>query len=99
MAQAIADMVTQSAGPYYAAAHGMTLAAWECRNSADPLVYLRKAAYTLSHARPTTAVRMEAITGAALQAAETALAAGKPLVPAMQAFALELIESIREGMV
>ncbi|MBR6555245.1 MAG: S-methyl-5-thioribose-1-phosphate isomerase, partial [Clostridia bacterium] len=63
VAQAIADMVTQSAGPYYAAAHGMTLAAWECRNSADPLAYLRRAAYTLSHARPTTAVRMEAITG------------------------------------
>ena len=37
VAQAIADMVTQSAGPYYAAAHGMTLAAWECRNSATPM--------------------------------------------------------------
>lgn len=92
VAQAIADMVTQSAGPYYAAAHGMTLAAWECRTSADPIAYLRKAAYTLSHARPTTAVRMEAITGAALQAAEAALAEGKPLVPAMEAFALDLME-------
>ncbi len=92
VAQAIADMVTQSAGPYYAAAHGMTLAAWECRNSADPMSYLRRAAYTLSHARPTTAVRMEAITSVALQTAEAALAAGKPLVPAMEAFALELME-------
>ena len=92
VAQAIADMVTQSAGPYYAAAHGMTLAAWECRNSATPMEYLRRAAHTLSHARPTTAVRMEAITNAALQAAETALADGKPLVPAMQSFAQELME-------
>ena len=92
VAQAIADMVTQSAGPYYAAAHGMTLAAWECRNSATPMEYLRRAAYTLSHARPTTAVRMEAITNAALQAAETALADGKPLVPAMHTFAQELME-------
>lgn len=92
VAQAIADMVTQSAGPYYAAAHGMTLAAWECRTSADPMAFLRRAADTLSHARPTTAARMEAITGAALQAAEEALAAGSPLVPAMEAFALELME-------
>ncbi|MBR7149349.1 MAG: S-methyl-5-thioribose-1-phosphate isomerase, partial [Firmicutes bacterium] len=30
--QAITDMVTQSAGPYTAAARGMALAAYECRN-------------------------------------------------------------------
>ncbi len=30
--QAIKDMVTQSAGPYSAAAMGMALAAYECRN-------------------------------------------------------------------
>ena len=32
VAQAIRDMVTQSAGPYTAAAMGMALAAYECRN-------------------------------------------------------------------
>ena len=32
--QAIADMVTQSAGPYTAAAMGMALAAHECRDRA-----------------------------------------------------------------
>ena len=32
VAQAIADMVTQSCGPFTAAAAGMALAAYECRN-------------------------------------------------------------------
>lgn len=93
VAQAIADMVTQSAGPYYAAAHGMTLAAYECRNSADPLAFLTRAADTLSHARPTTAGRMEAITGAALARAKTALAAGENVVDALHAFALDMMET------
>jgi len=93
VAQAIADMVTQSAGPYYAAAHGMTLAAYECRDSTDPLDFLTRAAYTLSHARPTTASRMEAITGAALARAKTALAAGENVVEALHAFALDMMET------
>ena len=33
--QAIRDMVTQSAGPYTAAAMGMALAAYECRNMTE----------------------------------------------------------------
>ena len=66
VAQAIADMVTQSAGPYYAAAHGMTLAAYECRGMADPMAFLEEAAYTLSHARPTTASRLKIITDGCL---------------------------------
>ena len=32
VAQAITDMVTQSAGPYTAVPMGMALAAWECRD-------------------------------------------------------------------
>ena len=93
VAQAIADMVTQSAGPYYAAAHGMTLAAYECRHHRDPLAFLEKAAYTLSHARPTTASRMEAITGAALARARQALACGEDLVAALQAHAVGMMET------
>ena len=78
VAQAIADMVTQSCGPFTAAAAGMALAAWECRNrgTAEQRVYLLDAAYTISHARPTTVARMERITGGCLVAAEQALAAG-----------------------
>ena len=93
VAQAIADMVTQSAGPYYAAAHGMTLAAYECRHHRDPLAFLQQAAYTLSHARPTTATRMEAITGAALQHAKMALESGSDLVEALHAYAMDMMET------
>ena len=79
VAQAIADMVTQSAGPYTAAAMGMALAAHECDTlSANAqLEYLEDAAYTLSHARPTTAARMELVTGGCLNAAKRALEAGE----------------------
>ena len=46
VAQAIADMVTQSAGPYTAAAMGMALAAYEAaaKNIADVEDYMEKAA-------------------------------------------------------
>ena len=42
--QAIRDMVTQSAGPFTAAAMGMALAAWECRDlpEAGQLEFLEK---------------------------------------------------------
>lgn len=93
VAQAIADMVTQSAGPYYAAAHGMTLAAWECRGSADPLAFLEQAADILSHARPTTASRMEAITRACLREAAAALACGRDMVEALHAYAVTMMET------
>ena len=78
VAQALKDMVTQSAGPYTAAAMGMALAAYECRNqtAAEQETFLARAAHTLAHARPTTASRMELVTGGCLNAARRALAAG-----------------------
>ena len=78
VAQALKDMVTQSAGPYTAAAMGMALAAYECRNqtAAEQEAFLARAAHTLAHARPTTASRMELVTGGCLNAARRALAAG-----------------------
>ena len=77
--QAIKDMVTQSAGPYTAAAMGMALAAYECRDKseAEQIGYLTEAAYTISHARPTTVQRMTLITGGCLDAAKKAIAAGE----------------------
>lgn len=77
--KAITDMVTQSAGPYTAAAMGMALAAYECRNKseAEQKEYLKKAADTIAHARPTTVDRMTHITAGCYQAAEAALSAGK----------------------
>lgn len=81
VAQAIADMVTQSAGPYTAAGMGMALAAYECRNMGgeEMWAYLVKAAYTLSHARPTTANRMVLTTNGCLEAARKAIDEGRPV--------------------
>jgi len=87
VAQAITDMVTQSGGPYTAAAMGMALAAYECRNLSgeQQLCFLEQAAYTISHARPTTVARMRQVCEGALSAARKALAAGENLSEAIVA--------------
>ena len=79
VAQAITDMVTQSAGPYTAAAMGMALAAYECReqSEAEQRLYLETAADVISHARPTTVKRMRLIVDGCLMAADNALKAGE----------------------
>ena len=79
VAQAIADMVTQSAGPYTAVGMGMALAAWEVRDRprADQRAFLGQAARDLAHARPTTANRYGQITYRCAEEAEAALAAGR----------------------
>ena len=78
VAQAITDMVTQSAGPFAAAGMGMALAAYEARNmnSKDMWKYLNDAAYTLSTARPTTTKRMKIIVDGCLEAANIAIKSG-----------------------
>lgn len=78
VAQAIGDMVTQSGGPYTAASMGMALAAYEAKELPDEayLPYMRKAAYTLSHARPTTVERMKGVVARALDALERELKKG-----------------------
>ncbi len=78
VAQAIKDMITQSAGPYMAASMGMALAAYECkgRSEAEQIKYLEDAAYTISHARPTTTWRMERITNSCMKVAREELAKG-----------------------
>lgn len=75
VAKAIADMVTQSGGPYVAAGMGMALAAYEVKDKSaqQQLEYLKKAAYTLSHARPTTVKRMEIVVEGCLQVAQEAI--------------------------
>ena len=69
--QAIADMVTQSAGPYTAVGMGMALAAWQVRGEKTDrqVSFLRQAADDLAHARPTTANRYGQITFRALDLA------------------------------
>ena len=83
VAQAIADMVTQSAGPYTAVGMGMALAAFQVRGDAKEkqVAFLRQAAYDLAHARPTTANRYGQITYRAAELAEEALEEGRdPIV-------------------
>lgn len=76
--KAITDMVTQSAGPYTAAAMGMALAAYECKGKprAEQELYLKQAADTISHARPTTVERMKLIVESCYEAALAAMDAG-----------------------
>ncbi len=89
--QAIRDMVTQSAGPFTAAAMGMALAAYECRDKgkAEQMDFLEKAAENISHARPTTVKRMALITGGCLEAAKRALDEGKDTALAIRDHAVE----------
>ena len=89
--RAIADMVTQSAGPYAAAAMGMALAAHECRDraAAEQIAYLEDASEDISHARPTTVSRMKIITEGCLEAAKRAIAAGGDAAQAVMDHAVE----------
>lgn len=98
VAQAIADMVTQSGGPYTAAAMGMALAAYEAADlSGNALVeYMDKAAYTLSHARPTTVQKMEQVVGGAMAVVRRQAEAGccgKELVADLQDYAFQYINN------
>lgn len=83
--RAIADMVTQSAGPYTAVGMGMALAAHQVRNRglAEQSSFLRQAAQDLAHARPTTAGRYGKITFRCAETAIAALEAGRDPVAAV----------------
>ena len=98
VAKAIADMVTQSGGPYTAAAMGMALAAHEAAElSGEALVeYMDKAAYTLSHARPTTVAKMVQIVDGAMELVRSEAAAGccgKELVDKLKDYAFQYINN------
>ena len=90
VAKAITDMVTQSYGPFHAAAMGMALAAWQCRTlpQKQQLEYLDQAADTLASARPTTARKMRLITDRSVLAATKAILAGESACDAIRADAL-----------
>ena len=83
--QAIADMVTQSAGPYTAVGMGMALAAYQARdlNREQQLAFLKQAAQELANARPTAANRYGQIAFRAASVAEAAIEAGEDPVNAV----------------
>ena len=100
VAKAIADMVTQSAGPYTAAGMGMALAGYEGRNlsGSELKAFLERAAHTISNARPTTAKRMKQVTDGCLKAAYDAMDEGKPVDEAMFLRTLESLNRRYETM-
>jgi methylthioribose-1-phosphate isomerase len=93
VAEAIRDMVTQSGGPYTAADMGMALAAYEARDKSGAALmeYLEQAAYTLSHARPTTVKKMARVVEKSLAAARKALDTGGKVDEALFNHALEFL--------
>ena len=90
--KAVADMVTQSAGPYTAAAMGMALAAYECRGKTkdEQKKYLLSASDTISHARPTTVMRMELITKGCYSVAVDALEKGSDVPSAIVNYSVSI---------
>ncbi len=78
VAQAIADMVTQSTGPYTAVGMGMALAAWQVRDGKASVQeeFLKEASKVLASSRPTAAHRYGKVTGVCLEAALKALREG-----------------------
>lgn len=92
VAKALKDMVTQSAGPYTAAAAGMALAAHECKNKNENerLEFLKSASYSLSNARPTTAARMKLITEGCLKVARKAISAGENVSDAIVEYTIKI---------
>lgn len=96
VAQAIKDMVTQSWGPYFAAGMGMALAAKEyeslgCEEYKDAM---SSAAWTLSHARPTTTAHMQEVVTNCLNAAIKAKEEGKNGIDAAFDSALAYYEDV-----
>ncbi|WP_397358283.1 S-methyl-5-thioribose-1-phosphate isomerase [Oscillibacter sp.] len=91
--QAVADMVTQSAGPYTAVGMGMALAAHQCRDmhSSRQSGFLKQAAGDLAHARPTTANRYGIITNRCAEVGIQALEEGKDAAQAIFASTVEAL--------
>jgi methylthioribose-1-phosphate isomerase len=95
VAEAIANMVTQSYGPWAAAAYGMVSAARSVRGLKPEAACreLEQAALVLSHARPTTSSGMKDHIGRAVRAALTAVERDDDV----EAATLAYVESWFEG--
>jgi methylthioribose-1-phosphate isomerase len=95
VAGAIADMVTQSGGPWLAAALGMVSAAKEVRNlpAERAKEKLKRAADVLIHARPTTSANMKTHILRILKVAEDAIDQGKDAESATYAYVQKNLET------
>ena len=93
VAQAIADMVTQSGGPWLAAQQAMVMTAYQVQDQPveQAKATLREAAYAVTHARPTTSERMVAVVQKVLDNAEAALDRGEAVGPSTEKFVFERV--------
>ncbi len=95
VAKAVTDMVTQSYGPFHAAAMGMVLAAYECREQTaqSQKTFLTKAAHTIANARPTTAKKMRTWTDDCLTVGFAAIDSGETAWEAIRTATLEKFDA------
>jgi methylthioribose-1-phosphate isomerase len=94
VAKAIADMVTQSGGPWLAAALGMVSAARDARSLSPDAAkrHLEGAANELCRARPTTSANMETHIQRILKAAQNAVDTGADAEADTYAYVMESLE-------
>ena len=98
VAKAIKNMVTQSEGPYVAAAMGLVLAINEVKDQTKDVIITqaKKAAYCLSHARPTTSQQMKGIVDEGVKKVTSAVdqgVAGNALVEIAMEYAVGYISN------
>jgi methylthioribose-1-phosphate isomerase len=95
VAQAIADMVTQSGGPWLAAQQALVMTAYQVQDQPSELAkaILREAATSVTRARPTTSERMAAVVQKVLHHAEAALDRGEPVGPSTEKFVFGRVEA------
>ena len=94
--QAIADMVTQSGGPWMAVQQAMVMTAYQVQDQPKDQAksILREAIQSLTHARPTTSERMAADMRKILEHAEAALSAGEAVGPSTEKFVRKSVDVI-----
>jgi len=94
VARAITAMVTQSAGPHWAAAYGMVIAARQAASlpESQAMALLDKSIDVLASARPTTSARMRERVSAIAAVAKDALRAGKDAEAVTLQYVLDLEE-------
>lgn len=95
VAKAIKDMVTQSGGPRMAAQQAMVMTAFQVQGKPvdEAAKTLKKAAHTVTHARPTTSERMKAVVQKVLEFSLKKLNTDQELGPAVQEYVFKLVES------
>ena len=100
VARAVTDMITQSYGPFHAAAMGMALAAHECRDQSaeGQRAFLKRAADVIANARPTTMRKMRTWTDDCERDAFAALDAGECACEAILSGALRKFDARYERL-